>query len=980
MDKKQFSRLQLAAALLEYDNDDSNPNAPRRNAKESAIFAHLRRNLPPRSTTARRSTDYLGAAAPSDTGSMNGRESALDTRKSRGSIDALRNPFGRDSTYGELENEAELEVDLASWGLDAFIPKEKGSKKKGKAPALPNPYDPPPTDSARRPDGGRTSLGSIGNLGELTRPSLDADGRRHSAGDILNMAAPSDNSSHQRRASSYTLAGQPANQVGDSIPFPTAASVRSTSPAFNDNAHNRQSSRLSLLDGHRRTHSAAGSQVLGNEEDGTSQFGIRPPSPDRASRFDPKSARGRTMSNGTFNTMALMETPEEENPFAVRPPSPGRSSRFDPKVARTRTMSNGTLGTQMLLGDDDGLDYGAQPPPRERRYSRLDLMRPKVLVMPSPLQQNVQTSTPEPAREGFVISSDGPPLPPGAKTTTGRAMSMLDPITAGAPIASNAFIPNPRMSMTLSQLTFRNNLMVDGERDVAYADIEDHLKRATEDGQQIEELPEPEPERPSTIIVDEPGGRGRPAGKLFGKSLIDDLEARKAEMKGRQRVFTGDQRPSMMHRTPMKRSSTLIDPEDLKPRPISQRLDTSQTAPNLMRRNSANIKPLLNFDDEIPGAPNRLLAVNNHTNMPASTRSVFGVDTLWERELAKLKEIEAREKADEDERKKREAEEDAKKSKKKGKGKKGKEKRDSTLLPEQAPGNPIEEDVSLPHILPAIQRASTQRPPPPPNDDEDSEESDNSEDSLPKAPVGGKPNEEWFAGSSDEEDTGPRRTTGSGPRYPNQIPPRFRAAAAAAARNDEDSSEEDIPLVATIGRAAQRATRVNSLGDDDEDEDKPISMLLDQTKSKYGGSLSPELGTKINSPVRANDDEEDDDEPLGLRASRVIPSQVSGNGGDDDDQPLGLRPDQMRRTQYMNMMAAQQQQQLMMQAQMQQSMMFGAPSIMSGGFFGPPMAPPMMMPPPILPGTPPPMHDANKFGRVDKWRHDVAVEGQPPSA
>ena len=75
----------------------------------------------------------------------------------------------------------------------------------------------------------------------------------------------------------------------------------------------------------------------------------------------------------------------------------------------------------------------------------------------------------------------------------------------------------------------------------------------------------------------------------------------------------------------------------------------------------------------------------------------------------------------------------------------------------------------------------------------------------------------------------------------------------------------------------------------------------------------------------------------------------------------------------------QQQQQMMMQAaaaqmQMQQSMMFGTPSIMSGPFFGPPMVAPPMMIPPQMPGTPPPMQDAAKLNRVDKWRHDVAVE------
>ena len=70
-----------------------------------------------------------------------------------------------------------------------------------------------------------------------------------------------------------------------------------------------------------------------------------------------------------------------------------------------------------------------------------------------------------------------------------------------------------------------------------------------------------------------------------------------------------------------------------------------------------------------------------------------------------------------------------------------------------------------------------------------------------------------------------------------------------------------------------------------------------------------------------------------------------------------------------------QQAQAQAQAVLHQSMIFGAPSIMSAPFYGPQMAPPMMMPP-QLPSTPPPLHDTAKLNRVDKWRHDVAVEGE----
>ena len=109
--------------------------------------------------------------------------------------------------------------------------------------------------------------------------------------------------------------------------------------------------------------------------------------------------------------------------------------------------------------------------------------------------------------------------------------------------------PNPRSSMTLSQLTFRNTLMVDGQRDVAFADIDNRLKRATEEGEQVdlEAIQEPEPElaspmeMPEVPIIEEPPpvAFGRPAGKLYGKSLIDDLQSRKAEMRAKQRCVWG---------------------------------------------------------------------------------------------------------------------------------------------------------------------------------------------------------------------------------------------------------------------------------------------------------------------------------------------------------------------------------------------------------------------------------------------------------
>jgi hypothetical protein len=405
------------------------------------------------------------------------------------------------------------------------------------------------------------------------------------------------------------------------------------------------------------------------------------------------------------------------------------------------------------------------------------------------------------------------------------------------------------------------------------------------------------------------------------------------------------------------RTSTLIDPATLHARPTSQRVNSQGIEQPIGRRSSLNIKPLLNFDSEVQSPT---------TNLPAdtrmvSTRSVFGVDTLWEREIAKLKEIEAQERREAEEMERQEQAKEAKKAKRRAKGK-GKSK--DQPIEQQTPDLPLSESaadltrVSIePPILPKIQKASSRRPPPP----DDYDESDGSVDSAEIQPSARDAEaERWVAESSDEE---PRRTTGIGPRRSN----------AARARLDDDS-EEDLPLSIAVERAAKRIiARVPS--NDSSDEEKPLSVLLQKTKlSLPSASSNRSLGSKQEA-------DDDDDQPLGLRASRVLSSSrafsgLSEQNEDDDDRPLAYHPEHQRRTQY-QMLA--QHQHMMMQAQLHNSMFFGPPAGMMGpSFFAPPMAAPLMMAPPPMPmPSPPPLQDPAKFGRVDRWRRDVVVEGKP---
>ncbi|KAG5646568.1 hypothetical protein DXG03_002871 [Asterophora parasitica] len=948
-----FSRIQLAAALLEYDNENDNPDAPNRSAHESAIFLPFRQNAENRRAIPRKG-DYLGVSTGDDGGSA-----ALGHRQSRASINTLLNPFPvGDPEDEELEAE-ELEVDLASWGLDSFIPKDKASKN-GKGKEKSTDVLPPhsvssvpshhpltnhdsPVTSPKRALGASRSMSVGGNLEyfgtDLRRPGLSAiqmdDNRRRSIAspmDTIGMEPPQ--ILQRRRASSYSVFTGQASSALESVPFPST-SIRSGSPVVNEDSRLRSSSfagRLEPPSMHERALSNASvdSKLLFKE-------GEQPVD------------RQRTMSNATMATILMAD----DNPFAIRPPS--RSSRFDPKAAaHARTMSNASMGSRVMLDQDAVSVRTSQvPDSQERRYSTtLDLLRPKVLVMPSPLQPTTASPGNDQVRAGFLLTSDGPPLPPGARSS--RRASAAYSVIDAPPIASNSFTPNSTAALSLSQMTFRNTLKIGGQQDSV---VDLNMPRATVDGEQAQFEPNFE-DTPIIAVsdVDEPFKTARPAGKLFGKSLIDDLENRKAQMRSKQRTFTGDDRPSMMARGSNQRTSTLIDPAALQSRPVSQHL-VSLGSPGgqqaLGRRNSANVKPLLNFDDE-----NKVAAHHTPGTRLPQGRSVFGVDTLWEKEMIKLKEIEAREKAAEEERKLREAaeEEEGGKKKKKKKGKrKDKSSPDLADDPENlTPHAPVEPRVSVePPVLPDIPRAIRRPPPQVPDDASESDESDDAEPSKEKS--SSDPN--WHAVSSDEEEGGPRRTTGTGPRFPSG---RRRQT------KNTDDSDDEVPLSVAMSRVAQKHLAPDS------DDERPLSTLQKKKQSSL-------LNVNFDNLLSQNQGD-DDNEPLGIRASRLGGSVNRQTGdGDDDDRPLAFHPEQQRRSQF-HMMAQQQQQQqqLMMQAQMQNSMYFSTPSMMGGPspFFGPPMMPMMMQPPMPIP-SPPPIHDQAKYNRVDSWRRDVAVEGEP---
>ena len=526
----------------EYDNDTDNPNAPYKSAQDSAIFAHVRRATRTRrpSELRRPSTDFLGVSLPSDAG---GSQDPTITRKSMVSVDLMQNPFSAEDDGDEADDEVP-EVDLASWGLDTFVPKDKGSKaSKGKGKAKSEIVLADQRRLSRSTGMDRSTMRARANsefgLGEAfldsgsRTPGIPGSRRNSFSNAPANFSGDEYERPHpRRRQSAHTLMEEMPVMTPllssshfperDTIPFP------SSSPTPDDN---RPSSRLNTLSqGHGRTYSSATMGTLATRNDAQEEknlFSVPLPPPSRASRFDPKvQDHVRTMSNATALTAGL---------------DPRYEGEGDPIAPPTKRLSTASYGTRQMLDNAsmmsaDGYDH------RDKMYSRLELMRPKVLIMPSPLQNPGPPSSQldKPTRSGFIDSSDGRPLPPGARTS--RTMSMIFPPSGTIPVASNSFTPNPRLSLSATQLLFRNTLLVDGQRDVTYNDIDGNIRRAQEDGEQIKlELPEemivapPPPPPPVIIAPPEEAKPGRPPGKFFGRSLIDDLEARKAAIRSKQR-------------------------------------------------------------------------------------------------------------------------------------------------------------------------------------------------------------------------------------------------------------------------------------------------------------------------------------------------------------------------------------------------------------------------------------------------------------
>ncbi|KAG9040175.1 hypothetical protein FRB95_000104 [Tulasnella sp. JGI-2019a] len=967
-----FSRLQLAAALLEYDNDPDDPTAPRKNAKESAIFAHIRQ---PRRPQRDEDEDEDDEDVPL-------RRGVVNQPKRRSGSRGPSNEEYRKSTAAELVGADGDHADdgakvLSEWGLEAFAPTgvETDAEKEQKAAklqrllsirerrhseaALPNPHGPPsPIDD-------NTDTSSSRRLPMHRRPM--------SMGDIDNLVI--------RDPLKHTRAAPTVIDYKKSVHTNLDFSPHLGLPYDEDSLHSTEDENFNSV-----SFPTKSTPIQSPTIEAENPFAVPLPNPDRMSRFDPKAVEveHRRSIGSSSQLDGIKSSDPTQRRLSIR--SMGSQMLLDaasniPAHPRSRTNSMGTMGTKLMDGQVLSPESIAPPKEKEiRRPSRIELMRPKVLVMPSPLQ-NSASQLDKGARDGFFRSEGGGfPLPPGSRPEA-RPGSSLRGMSTLAP--SQSF--NPRTSMSLSQLTFRQTLMVGGQRDPAYADLDQHLQRAEVDGEQAARDWSDDEEE-----LEFDGKALRQPGKLYGTSLIDSLEARKAVIKGQQRVFTGDQRPSMMSRTvvPRNANSTFIDSSEL--RPSSSYLSPAQVQEDLRKKRASGVPlaaPLVTFDhDQSPTGPP---PGPSRPNMPNS-RSVFGVDKVWERELAKLnaaKEADALEKAKLDALEARMA--DKKQSA-----------RNSTLPPSASAPNSLN-SAGQPATAAAVGIA------PVPVDELGQKGTLTSGEGGRRESAATLGAQGWFNGpASDEEEDlqDPRRVsssslTGGKPSYSRKVSTPSGLPQIPSGKFDESDEDEDVPLA-----QQSRRTRVPPppqrpvAADSDSEEDKPIAALKSQRSQSNKNTLGEFDLSAINfdKPLdttttgqgmeKEESSDEEDEIPLAVRhptASRISSFMVPPTGGggandsDEDDKPLGVthRASMAPSMNFQQQQMFQQQmlqQQIMLQTQAQMRASMANPMMNPAAFGMPFAAAPMSMhslqaPPPHAMHT----QAAAQHSRVDQWRKDV---------
>ncbi|WVQ77682.1 hypothetical protein IAR50_007372 [Cryptococcus sp. DSM 104548] len=689
-------------------------------------------------------------------------------------------------------------------------------------------------------------------------------------------------------------------------------------------------------------------------------FAVAAPRPELGSRFDPKvlQEQRRSMESTRPNAsrpLSLALTLDGNQPLSDYP-RPRQSSDLSSLPRQSTHLSHlsrpsmdSYTSSSALHFPRKGEEYDEIPTPQAfgrplmpPRYTtsavtrmNRNFLRPTILVMPSPLADTPREYDHK-ARDGFVLGER--PLPADAKTQGRR--------------------PGVGIPLSLSQRTFRSSLMIDGQRDDP-----GWIGGAEEEGEVGVERRDT-----SEAFVE------RKAGKLYGRSLMDELEARKTNMKGRSRTFMGDSRPAMM-----SRSSMHVDSISLAP---TSPLSSSSNRPGSFHPGGR--QPLLLMDSN---ADIHALDPPEMNLRGAKSQSVFGVDHIWEREMVKLRQLQEQEarvqKVQEMQRMRKEEEGKRKKEKKRksrGKSKLSEEwtREDWENVEVSAKQEKTVEPLENKKAASAVG-----------SDKEQDGDSFVAEGSVSGSPVINELVEEEDSDSDDPEANVPlsRLANKSASLRSSSVHNASGSASitqpsAAASMVDDDDSDEDVPL----SRLARKSPSATSSHPRPPNTSSPLRLSLSSSSPVPSKSYSEEYGAEeddlplairqaqskgLKPPTRAEVVE--DDLPLGYKHADVVQRQmqkrnISGMSG------VGMGMGMPMGSPYNFMWGMPQ----MPMGQMPMGMPYGQPPMGCGmGMDMPPMGMmgQMSMPNPV-PGAGGVAGGDGQEGpaaNIDSWRHEVPV-------
>lgn len=316
----------------------------------------------------------------------------------------------------------------------------------------------------------------------------------------------------------------------------------------------RHSTSMSLLNGGRMYDEPNGNYRQEEEEEeeevlSPNPFALPPPPMEAGSRFDPKVLEAQRKSIDLTRPLSRLSISSQDRLSRFHPNpidqahAPAGSALTEEHLQQYltggRRPSHPLEQLDPMAGRDiqhfdeipSAAEYGK--PLRAPKYGppkfvdRRSLLRPKTLIMPSLLTDAPPPkSPPRHVPDGYTLGAK--PLPAGARS------SILSTTDLRAQSGGRGGIP-----LSLSQKTFRSSLMVGGKRE----EEEYWVGGATEEGDVgVEYVGDVEYEGP---VDRRPGKLYVSLGDIMvakewgadvkGKSLMDQLEARKAAMKGKQR-------------------------------------------------------------------------------------------------------------------------------------------------------------------------------------------------------------------------------------------------------------------------------------------------------------------------------------------------------------------------------------------------------------------------------------------------------------